>query len=327
MRYFWAILLTIAFLTDRTSMKIAIIQHAPEYLNKSASLEKALGLIKKAAISGNRLAVFGETWFTGYPAWLDHCPGAALWDQKGTKEVFARTWENAIAVNGAEIQALCQAARDFNISLCLGLNEKSENGIAGGTLFNSMVIINSAGEIVVHHRKLMPTFTEKLIYGTGDGNGLVSAEIQGYKVGGLICWEHWMPLSRQAMHETGEHIHLALWPTVHEMHQVASRSYAFEGRCFVVAVGQILRARDLPEVLDLPTRLRESPDELLLRGGSCVVGPDGAYIQDPVFDVEAVIEVDLPMRETIKEKMTLDVTGHYNRPDIFDFGINKKRNQ
>ncbi|MEQ8418219.1 MAG: carbon-nitrogen hydrolase family protein [Imperialibacter sp.] len=308
-------------------MKVAIIQHAPEYLNKKRSLEKALVLIKEAANGGNSLAVFGESWLSGYPAWLDYCPGAALWNHEPTKEVFAKTHENAIVIDGPEMAALQEAAAELGIAICIGINEKTGSGSASGTLFNSMALINSAGELVVHHRKLMPTFTEKLIYGVGDGNGLRSAEVAGARVGGLICWEHWMPLTRQAMHETGEQVHIALWPTVHEMHQVASRQYAFEGRCFVLAVGQILRAKDIPSALDLPDDLKANPESFLLKGGSCVVAPDGFYIQKPVFDSEAIVEVELPLRETIKEKMTLDVTGHYKRSDIFDFQVDKRRNQ
>ncbi|CAD5270017.1 MULTISPECIES: carbon-nitrogen hydrolase family protein [unclassified Imperialibacter] len=308
-------------------MKVAIIQHAPEYLDKKRSLEKALALIKEAASGGNVLAVFGESWLSGYPAWLDYCPGAALWNHEPTKEVFAKTYENAIVIDGPEMAALQQAVAELGIAVCIGINEKKGSGNASGTLFNSMALINSAGELVVHHRKLMPTFTEKLIYGVGDGNGLRSAEIAGARVGGLICWEHWMPLTRQAMHETGEEVHIALWPTVHEMHQVASRQYAFEGRCFVLAVGQILRAKDIPAAFELPDDLKANPESLLLKGGSCVVGPDGFYIREPIFDLETTIEVELPLREAIKEKMTLDVTGHYKRTDIFDFQVNSKRNQ
>ncbi|MEQ8811541.1 MAG: carbon-nitrogen hydrolase family protein [Imperialibacter sp.] len=308
-------------------MKVAIIQHAPEYLDKKRSLEKALALIKEAASGGNVLAVFGESWLSGYPAWLDYCPGAALWNHEPTKEVFAKTYENAIVIDGPEMAALQQEAAELGIAVCIGINEKKGSGNTSGTLFNSMALINSAGELVVHHRKLMPTFTEKLIYGVGDGNGLRSAEVAGARVGGLICWEHWMPLTRQAMHETGEQVHISLWPTVHEMHQVASRQYAFEGRCFVLAVGQILRAKDIPAEFELPDYLKANPEGLLLKGGSCVVGPDGFYIREPIFDSETTIEVELPLREAIKEKMTLDVTGHYKREDVFDFKVNKKRNQ
>ncbi|WP_339815118.1 carbon-nitrogen hydrolase family protein [uncultured Imperialibacter sp.] len=308
-------------------MKVAIIQHAPEYLDKKRSLEKALVLIREAASGGNVLAVFGESWLSGYPAWLDYCPGAALWNHEPTKEVFAKTHENAIVIDGPEMTVLQQAASDLGIAICIGINEKTGSGSANGTLYNSMAIISPAGELVVHHRKLMPTFTEKLIYGVGDGNGLRSAEVAGARVGGLICWEHWMPLTRQAMHETCELVHIALWPTVHEMHQVASRQYAFEGRCFVLAVGQILRVKDIPAAFELPEELKANPESLLLKGGSCVVGPDGFYMREPIFDLETTIEVELPLREAIKEKMTLDVTGHYKREDVFDFKVNKKRNQ
>ncbi len=308
-------------------MRVAIIQHAPEYLNAGKSLEKAKGLIDQAAGGGNTLIVFGETWFCGYPAWLDYCPGVALWDHEPTKELFAKTYESSLAIDGNEMLALTTAARKNKVNICIGFNEKTNGGVANGTIFNSMAIINAEGKLVVHHRKLMPTFTEKMIYGLGDGQGLASANLSGVKVGGLICWEHWMPLARQAMHDTGEQVHLALWPKVHDMHQVASRQYAFEGRCFVIAAGQILRISDLPKEVDLPKELRSNPRHFLLNGGSCVIGPNGHYVQEPVFDRELILEAEIPIREAIKEKMTLDVTGHYQRNDVFSLKVNKERNQ
>jgi nitrilase len=146
------------------------------------------------------------------------------------------------------------------------------------------------------------------------------------KIGGLICWEHWMPLSRQALHNENEMIHVALWPTVHEMHQVASRQYAFEGRCFVIAAGQMLQVKDFPAALKLPDYLSGNPDKYVLNGGSCVIDPKGNYLLTPQFDKEEILYCTIDNFDTvIKEKLTLDTSGHYSRWDIFDFNVNRKR--
>ncbi|MEO5727548.1 MAG: nitrilase-related carbon-nitrogen hydrolase, partial [Byssovorax sp.] len=137
------------------------------------------------------------------------------------------------------------------------------------------------------------------------------------------CWEHWMPLARQTLHVAGEQIHVALWPTVNEIHHLASRHYAFEGRCFVLAAGSLLRASEVPQELGAPTNL--APDALLLRGGSAIIAPDGSYLAPPVYDREAIVEAVIDLDQIDREHMTLDVTGHYSRPDIFDFSVVRRR--
>jgi predicted amidohydrolase len=134
-----------------------------------------------------------------------------------------------------------------------------------------------------------------------------------------------MPLTRQALHDSGEHIHIALWPKVHKMHQVASRQYAFEGRCFVLAAGQMLRASDFPKSLEQPNYLKSDPDQWVLNGGSCIVAPTGRYLVEPVFDREELITCELNLDETITERMTLDTSGHYQRRDVFEFKVNRSR--
>jgi predicted amidohydrolase len=304
-------------------IKVAIIQASPVFMNLEASLAKAIGLIGQAARGGANLVALGETWLPGYPAWLDHCPGAALWNHEPTKRVFARLRQNSVVVPGKETVRLGQAAREHNLILVIGVNERVAHGPGNGTLFNSLLTFGPDGKLLNHHRKLVPTYTERLIWGQGDGAGLEATETPLGRVGGLVCWEHWMPLARQALHVSGEHIHVAVWPTVHEMHQIASRHYAFEARCFVLAAGLIMRVRDLPHELSAPADFAGRPDELLLRGGSAVIGPDGQYVADPVFDEETILTAEIDLSQIDQEKMALDVSGHYHRPDIFDLSLNK----
>jgi nitrilase len=299
--------------------RVAIAQSAPVYLDKQASLAKALDLVRQAAKRSAQLIAFGETWLPGYPAWLDVCPGAALWENASAKDVFARLRNNSITVPGEEVHALGEAARTLKIAIVIGVNERVDAGPGNGTLYNSLLTISEDGRLRNHHRKLVPTYTERLVWGNGDGRGLEAVPTSVGRVGGLICWEHWMPLARMAMHNSGEHIHVAAWPTVHELHQLASRHYAFEGRCFVLAVGLMMPTADLPRELHDAVKLAAGHGQWVERGGSAVIGPDSNYIVHPVFDRDELIIADLDLTDIDRETMTLDVSGHYARPDVFRF--------
>ncbi len=302
---------------------VGIVQASPVFMNLEASLAKAVALIEQAAAQGAKLVTFGETWLAGYPAWLDYCPNAALWNHEPTKEVFARLRRNSVVVPGAETKTLGKVAAKHGIVLIIGINERIEQGAGNGTLYNSLLTFGADGKLLNHHRKLVPTYTERMVWGQGDAAGLEAVKTDAGRVGSLVCWEHWMPLARQAMHNSGEHLHVAVFPTVHETHQIASRHYALEGRCFVLAAGLIMMAEDLPEQLLSQTDLSKLPENIL-RGGSCVIAPDGNFVTEPVFDVETIIIAELDLTRIDKEKMTLDVSGHYSRPDIFDFAVNRQ---
>jgi len=302
---------------------VGVVQASPVFMNLPASLAKATALIEQAANKGATLIAFGETWLPGYPAWLDHCPQAALWNYEPTREVFARLRQNSLVVSGSEAKLLAEVAADFNLTLVIGVNERVDSGPGNGTLYNSLLTFGSNGKLLNHHRKLVPTYTERLVWGQGDGAGLEAVETPAGRVGGLICWEHWMPLARHVLHVSGEQVHVAVWPTVDEMHQIACRHYAFEARCFVLAAGLIMPAKDLPAEFGQSPDLTGKPDELLLRGGSCVVGPEGHYLTGPVFDEETILMAELDPAAVDKAKMTLDVSGHYHRPDVFDVKLHQ----
>ena len=308
----------------RGVFRVAIVQNSPIFLDLDASLAKAIRLVEEAAKRQARLIVFGETWLPGYPAWLDHCSDVALWDHRPSKNVFAKLRQNSLTVPGKETEALAQVAGDLKVTLVIGANERVETGPGNGTLYNALLTFSAEGQLANHHRKLIPTYTERLVWGQGDGRGLRSIATPGGRVGGLICWEHWMPLTRQAMHIAGEDIHVAVWPTVHQMHQVASRHYAFEGRCFVLAAGMVMRVKDMPDELRLTPELDANPESILLYGGSTIFGPDGKYVVEPLCEQEDIIIADLDLDALDRERMTLDVSGHYNRSDLFTFRVETK---
>jgi predicted amidohydrolase len=318
----------------REAIRVAVVQAAPVFLDLEKSLHKAERLIGEAAARGARLVALGETWLPGYPAWIDLCPGAAYWDHPPVKKAHARLHENSLVVPGPETARLGEAARQHGVVLVIGVNERVPRGPGHGTLYNTQLIFGPDGALLSRHRKLVPTHAERLVWGPGDGTGLRAVDTPLGRVGTLICWEHWMPLARQAMHESAEAIHIAAWPTVREMYQVASRHYAFEGRCFVLACGQIIEAGSLPPELDLPPGLApqsggdpragldpKAGRALVASGGSCIFGPDGALLAGPVFDREEILTADLDLGRIAEESMALDVTGHYARPDLFDFRV------
>ena len=306
-------------------IRVALIQARPIYYDLAATVAKACALINEAAGQGAQLAAFPETFFPGYPAWLDYAVDYARWDHPPTKQVYARLVANSLAIESPETRLLREAAREQEIVLLLGINERVTAGRGNRSLYNSIVTIDADGAIVNHHRKLRPTYTEQLVWAPGDGAGLGAADTAVGQVGALICWEHWMPQARQAMHISNESIHVAMWPAVKESHQIASRHYAFEGRTFVLAVGGIMPVSDFPPELDLPEELRARPDALLLNGGSAVIAPDGEYLVEPVYGEETILYADLDMTRIAEEQMTLDVTGGYARDDIFTFEVNRRR--
>ena len=297
---------------------VAVVQAevAPDVVS---ALERTAALVGEATRAGAELIVFPETWIPVYPAWLDVCRDAALWDHPPVKAVFGRMAENSVAVPGAALESLAGIAREAHATVVIGVSERVDAGPGRGTLYNSLLTIGPDGRLLNHHRKLMATYTERLVWGSGDGEGLRAVDTPAGRVGGLICWEHWMPLARQAMHESGEDIHVAVWPTVKELHQVASRHYAFEGRCYVLAAGALMRASALPPALEPhPERITHA-DQWVLRGGSAIIGPDGEYVVEPVYDEPRVLVAELDLGRIQEESMALDVTGHYHRPECFEF--------
>lgn len=299
-------------------LRVAVVQ-AEGAASLDEGLERTGELVREAAAGGAALIAFPETWLPGYPAWLDVCRDAALWDHAPVQEVFARLADNSVAVPGPATDRLRAFAREAGATLVVGVSERVDAGPGRGTLYNSLLVLGPDGRLLNHHRKLMPTYTERMVWGAGDVEGLRGVDTPAGRVGGLVCWEHWMPLARQALHESGEDVHVAVWPTAHEMHQVASRQYAFEGRCFVLAAGGLMRASALPPELEAHPERVAGPDAWVLRGGSAIIGPDGRYVVEPVYDAPRILAAELDLGRIRREMMTLDVSGHYHRPELFDF--------
>jgi predicted amidohydrolase len=306
-------------------VRVAAVQAAPAFLDREATVEKAVGLIAEAAAGGAALVAFPETWIPGYPAWIF---GAAGWDDTAQKRVFGRLNANAVEVPSPSVDALCRAAKEAGVVVAMGMTER-DGKASRGTLYNSILYVSEQGEVLGVHRKLMPTHAERIVWGQGDGSTLHVFETSVGRVGGLACWEHWMPLTRFAMHAKGEQIHVAAWPEVGdpELHRFCTRHYAFEGRCFALCV---MGARVRPEHLPDDFELREAmgaTDDFVDReptGGTCIFGPDGTIVADSVAGEETIVFGDLDLSRIPEEQAALDVVGHYNRPDVFSFAVDER---
>jgi nitrilase len=294
----------------------AVVQAAPVYLDREATVAKAVRLIEEAAGEGAKLVAFPETWIPGYPSWIYH---AAQWNEPRSRRTFARLQRNSVEVPSPATDELCRAAREAGVHLVVGINE-----LEGGTIYNSLLFVSDGGEILGVHRKLVPTHAERIVWGRGDGSTLHVLDTPLGRLGGLVCWEHWMPLARFAMHAKGEQIHVAVWPDADDVHHLASRHYAFEGRCYVLCVGSYSTARDLPDDFELADAMGVSGDDELCRGGSGIIGPDGRWLAGPVDGSETIVYAELDLARIAEEQQALDTAGHYNRPDVFRLAVDER---
>lgn len=307
----------------RTS-SVAVAQVAPAFLDLDGSLRRAEETIAEAARGGARLVAFAETWLPGYPSWAD---AGIPWEDPTAKAAFARLHRNAVEVPGPATEALCRAARRHRIHVVMGMTERDAQ-FSRGTLYNSLLFVSDAGEILGVHRKLVPTHSERVIWGAGDGSTLHVFGTELGRLGGLICWEHWMPLARFAMHAKGEQVHVAVWPDLPDIHHVASRAYAFEGRCYVLCAGMYLPLDAVPQDLEVREALErvaaENPDPtLVLWGGSGILGPDGEWVAGPVAGREEIVYGEIDLERIAAEQQALDTAGHYHRPDVFSVTVDE----
>jgi nitrilase len=305
-------------------MKIAGIQGAPVFLNRQATLDKMLSHIAEAARNGASLCAFPEVFLSGYPAWLSLTGGARFNDDR-QKEVYATLLDQAVRLDGPEIRALEEAAREHNIFICAGISERGMSGHQGnGTVYCTLAAIDPRHGLINAHRKLKPTYEERLAWGDGDGHGLRVLEHDGWRVGGLICWENWMPLARTALYAQGEQLHVSIWPGSPKLVEDNCRFVAMEGRVYVLAVCGVLRAHDIPDAFPLKREMLAQADTFY-RGGTSVYAPDGQLLAGPRLDEEGIIYADVDLNVVRRERQNFDPTGHYARPDVLKLHVDRRR--
>ncbi len=306
-----------------STLKIAIAQIAPIWLDREATTNKIIDYIKKAGKKASDLVAFGESLLPGYPYWISMTNGSAF-NNKIQKEIHAHYVKNAVQIHEGDLDGICKAASEFNMSVYLGVVERAKDR-GNHSLYCSLVFIDSSGIIQSVHRKLQPTFEERLTWSPGDGHGLKVHQVGAFTVGGLNCWENWMPLSRTALYGMGENLHVAVWPGAKRNTENITRYIAEESRSYSIGASAIMRTSDFPSnTPHLDTILKSAP-EIISNGGSCIAGPDGKWIIEPVIDEECLITSVLNFNKVLEERQNFDVAGHYSRPDVTRLVLNLER--
>lgn len=294
-------------------VKVAVVQQAPEFHDPAAGAEKASRAIAEAVSRGAALVVFPETWLQGYPYWAS----ISVRDPRFTW--FRRDLQqHAVTVDGPEVGVIRAAAAHAGCIVVMSIHER-----AGGTIYNTQLFIGADGVLLGAHRKLMPTTTERLVWGMGDGSDIEAWDTAAGRLGGLICFEHMMPLARYALCTLGVQVHAGVWPgqpAIDVWVDACTRQLAFENGCFVIVARECMSAQRLsgrfPDISDEPGRWAA-------HGGSAVIGPDGRYIAGPVFDTETLVEAELDLGLIGDVKWWYDGAGHYSRPDVFSLRWNR----
>lgn len=304
-------------------LRLALAQISPVWLDKKGTIAKIKDTIQIAAKENAELLIFGEGFLPGYPFWLAYTDGAS-WNLKINKEIHAHYMHNAIQVEKGDLDSICHLAREHELAIYLGIIERAADR-GGHSLYCSLVFIDNKGEIKSVHRKLQPTYDERLTWAQGDGHGLKTHKLKQFTVGGLNCWENWMPLVRAAMYGLGENLHIAVWPGSEHNTRDITRFIARESRSFVVSVSSLMNKKDLPKNLPhLELLIKKTPD-ILANGGSCIAGPDGEWILEPVVGKEGIIFQTLDFNRVYEERQNFDPAGHYSRPDVTKLVVNRQR--
>lgn len=302
-------------------IKVAVVQAAAVLFDREATLDKANQLILEAGQKGARLVLLPEAFIPAYPRGLSFGMVVGSRSREG-RATWQRYWENAVEVPSAATEALGAAAQEGGVHLAIGVIERDRD-YSRGTLYCTLLFFNPEGKLLGKHRKLKPTGAERLIWGEGDGSTLPVFETEIGRIGGLICWENYMPMARMAMYSKGVELYLAPTADARDTWQSTMCHIACEGRCFVLGCNQFMTKDMYPADLEIVGELKGQPD-VLCRGGSVIVSPLGDVLAGPLYGEEGILYAELDMTEIVKAKVDFDVVGHYARPDVFQLSVNEK---
>ncbi|MGY8799238.1 MAG: carbon-nitrogen hydrolase family protein [Longimicrobiales bacterium] len=307
-------------MTDSSTVKVAVVQAAACPFDTEAAVAKVCAMTADAGSQGADLVLFPEAYVGGYPWGLAFGTVVGGRSEPG-RRAFGRYHAGAIDVPGPEVDQMCAAAAEANVFLCVGVIER-DSTYSGGTLYCTLLYISPDGELVGKHRKLKPTAAERLIWGEGDGSTLTAIDTPLGTIGGLICWENYMPLARMAMYGKGVEIYLAPTADARDRWQSTLQHISLEGRCFVLGCNQFVHRDMYPDDLEIKDELNAWP-ETLCRGGSAIYDPLGECLAGPLWDEEGILMAELDMTAISRAKFDFDVTGHYARPDVFYLDVDE----
>ncbi len=296
------------------SFRIAAVQAAPVFLDLERTIDKACALIDRTAAEGADLVVFPEAFVPAYPVWVWFIPSGKT---HRLRALYAELHRNSITIPGPATRRLGEAAAQAGVIVAIGVNERDPEAGAG-TLYNTLLLLGRDGSILGRHRKLIPTSGERLVWGRGDGSDLEVVDAGFARIGGLICWENYMPLARQTLYAWGEQVHLAPTWDHGEPWLSSMRHIAKESRCVVVGCCQALRAEDIPDRLGLDEDIPADDDGWINPGDSVIVDPDGKLLAGPAHAEETILYADVEADQLVAPRWQLDVAGHYSRPDVFE---------
>ncbi|GAA3409377.1 carbon-nitrogen hydrolase family protein [Paenibacillus hodogayensis] len=301
-------------------VRVAVVQAAPVLFDKASALELIGKWARQAAEEGARMAVFPEVFIGGYPRGLYF--GAPVGSRSAAgRQDWEKYWHSAIEIPGGDTEAIGRIAKQTGLYLVIGTVER-DSEFSGSTLYNSIVYFGPDGSLLGKHRKLVPTGAERLLWGQGDGSTLTVIDTPFGRIGGLICWENYMPLARTAMYAKGIDILVTPTADARDTWQATLRHIACEGRCFVVSSNQYATKAAYPSELACYADIAEA-DEVLSRGGSAIVGPLGDYVVPPLYDREGLLVAELDMSEVTRSRFDFDAVGHYSRPDVFQLLVHE----
>ncbi len=304
-------------------LTLGLAQIAPCWLNRARTLEKVTSWVENAADAGCALVAFGEALVPGYPFWVELTDGARF-NSPLQKEIFAEYAQQAVQPEAGHLDGVCAAAARRKIAVYLGCIERAVSR-GGHSLYCSLIFIDPNGRIASVHRKMMPTYEERLVWSTGDGHGLRTHALGPFHVGGLNCWENWMPLSRAALYAQGEDLHIAVWPGSERNTRDITRFIALESRSYVASVSGLMRPSDIGDSAAWRREMAAQAPGLLANGGSCLAGPDGEWVIAPAGSEETLLTATLDFRRVLQERQNFDPAGHYARPDVTRLEIDRRR--
>ncbi len=308
---------------NKDLLRVGLAQIAPIWLDKSKTIDKIIQYIQQAGKENCDLVTFGEALLPGYPFWIERTDGAKF-ESSFQKEMHALYLREAVDIGAGDLDDICRACAQSQIRLVLGTIEKAADR-GGHSVYCSLVYIDDTGKILNVHRKLMPTYEERLSWSPGDGHGLRVFPIKSFTLGALNCWENWMPLPRAALYGMGEDLHVAIWPGGDHNTLDITRFIAKESRSYVISVSGLMRKDDIPKNILHYETLVNTASEMMANGASCISDPKGEWVLEPQIGEEGLYIKDLDYNLVRKERHNFDPVGHYSRPDVTQLHINRKR--